>query len=65
MTLEPGKRHPLRYVGLVYSQYYMSNKELFDSAKTYPWEDKALEGLAVDPTLHEQWKKEAKFVGNT
>lgn len=64
MTLTPGKRHPLRLAGLVYSQYYSSAKEIFDAAKTYPWEDKALEGLTIDSTLHQQWKAASKFRRN-
>ena len=43
MTLEPGKTHPLKLVGLIYSQYYSSTKEIFDVAKLYPWEDRSLE----------------------
>ena len=56
MTLEPGRRHPLRYVGLVYSQFYSSTKEIFDCAKTYPFDDISIEGLAIDSSLLEEWK---------
>ena len=56
MTLEPGKRHPLYYVGLVYSQFYSSTKEIFDCAKTYLFDDISIEGLAIDSSLLEEWK---------
>ena len=65
MTLEPGKTHPLKLVGLIYSQYYSSTKEIFDVAKVYPWDNNSLEGLAIDPLLHEEWKKLANFSGAT
>ena len=65
MTLEPGKTHPLKLVGLIYFQYYSSTKELFDVAKVYPWDNNSLEGLAIDPLLHEEWKKLANFSGAT
>ena len=51
MTIEPGRRHPLRYAGLIYSQFYSSSKEIFDAGKVYPFDDTALEGLAVDQSL--------------
>ncbi|KAF8446883.1 hypothetical protein BDZ91DRAFT_853647 [Kalaharituber pfeilii] len=63
MTLEPGKRHPLRFAGLIYSQFYSSTKEILDAAKTYPFADQSLEGLAVDPSLHKEWQREAKHFG--
>ena len=53
MTLEPGKTHRLKLVGLIYSQYYSSTKEIFDVSKVYPWDNDSLEGLAIDPLLHE------------
>ena len=61
MTLVPGKTHSLKSVGLIYSQYYSSTKENFDVAKVYPWDNNSLEGLAIDPLLHEEWKKLANF----
>ena len=34
-------------------------------AKLYPWEDRSLEGLAIDPLVHEEWKRLANFPGKT
>jgi hypothetical protein len=51
MTLTPNKTNLFRKGGLIYSQFYASTKELFDSAKTYPFDNPALEALAVDPYL--------------
>ena len=39
--------------------------EIFDVAKVYPWDNNSLEGLAIDPLLHEEWKKLAYFSGAT
>jgi len=63
MTLEPGKRHPLRYAGLVYSQFYSSTKEIFATAKTNPFADSSLGGLAIDPSLHEIWEHAGGYRG--
>lgn len=46
-----------RQVGLVYSQFYASSKEMFDSAKTYPFANDRLEALAIDPVLRKAWAK--------
>ena len=62
MTFMPGKRHPLAFMGLVYSQFYSSTKEMFDVAKTYPFQDTSLEGLAIDAKLWQLWRKDS---GNT
>lgn len=51
LTIEPERCHPLLACGLVYSQFYSSTKEIFDSAKTYPFQDKIIEGLAIDKSL--------------
>ncbi|RPA88491.1 hypothetical protein L873DRAFT_1557096, partial [Choiromyces venosus 120613-1] len=48
--------------GLVYSQFYTTTKEIFDAAKVYPFQNKALEGLAVDPKLNSTWQE---IVGQT
>ncbi|KAF8470656.1 hypothetical protein BDZ91DRAFT_546168 [Kalaharituber pfeilii] len=63
MTWELGKRHLLRFTGLIYSQFYSSTKEIFDAAKTYPFDDQSLEGLAIDPSLYKEWQREAKHFG--
>ena len=46
-----------RQAGLVYSQFYASSKEMFDSAKTYPFTNDKLEVLAIDPVLRKAWAK--------
>lgn len=46
--------------GLVYSQFYASCKELFDSAKQYPFVNPNQEALALDPTMRKAWAKVGK-----
>jgi hypothetical protein len=49
MTVEPNVKNPLGRAGLAYSQYYNSEKEMFDAAKNYPFDNKHLESLCIDP----------------
>ena len=49
LTMTPNKSNLFFQGGLVYSQFYSSTKEIFDAAKTYPFDNPALEALAVDP----------------
>ena len=51
MNLTPNQTNLFRKGGLIYSQFYASNKEIFDSAKTFPFDNPTLEALAVDPYL--------------
>jgi len=51
MTMVANKSNIFSIGGLAYSQYYMSTKEMFDAAKTYPFANASLEALAVDPHL--------------
>lgn len=55
LTVTPTGLNPLRLAGLAYSQFYSSTKEIFDSAKVYPFDNNALEGLCVDPKLSATW----------
>ncbi|RPB00742.1 hypothetical protein L873DRAFT_1788884 [Choiromyces venosus 120613-1] len=55
LTVTPGKKHSARVAGPAYSQFYTTTKELFDAPKVYPFQNKALEGLAVDPKLKSIW----------
>lgn len=55
LTVTPTGSNPLRIAGLAYSQFYSSMKEIFDSAKVYPFDNDALEGLCVDPKLSATW----------
>ena len=48
MTMVANKSNIFSIGGLAYSQYYMSTKEMFDAAKTYPFANRSLEALAVD-----------------
>ncbi|RPA90169.1 hypothetical protein L873DRAFT_1821642 [Choiromyces venosus 120613-1] len=57
LNVTPGKQHPARVAGLAYSQFYTTTKEVFDAAKVYPFQNKALEGLAVDPNLKGTWQE--------
>jgi len=51
MNLTPNQMNLFRRGGLIYSQLYASNEEIFDAAKTFPFDNPALEALAVDPYL--------------
>lgn len=52
LTLAPTHKNSLlAQAGLRYSQFYSSTKEIFDSAKIYPFTDELLEALAIDPFL--------------
>ncbi|RPA90397.1 hypothetical protein L873DRAFT_1848827 [Choiromyces venosus 120613-1] len=62
LNVIPGKQHRARAAGLVYSQFYTTTKEIFDAAKLYPFQNKALEGLTVDPKLNSTWQE---IVGQT
>lgn len=62
MTLRLGKTHPLFQLGLVYSQFYCSFKELWDAGKTYPFQDKSLEALCIDPGLRSLWAQESRGI---
>ena len=63
MTLEAGKRHLLRYAGLVYSQFYSSKKEIFNTLKTYQFHDLSLGECAIDPSLRQIWEHEGGYQG--
>jgi hypothetical protein len=56
MTLLSGRRSPSRQQGLIYSQFYTSQKEIFDAAKKFPFQDGALESLALDPKIRAGWQ---------
>ena len=56
MTVLTGRQSPSRRQGLVYSQFYTSEKEIFDAAKTFPFNDGALESLALDPKIRAGWQ---------
>lgn len=49
-TLTPLKSS-LRRGGLLYSQFYSLTKEILDAAKTFPFQNTALEDLAIDPRI--------------
>lgn len=57
MTILTGRQSPSRKQGLLYSQLYTSEKEIFDAAKTFPFRDGALESLALDPKIRTSWQK--------
>jgi len=47
------RRSQLRRGGLVYSQFYGSVKETIDAAKTYPFQNEAIEEIALDPVIRQ------------
>ena len=51
MTVESPKRSVSRSQGLLYSQFYSSQKEIFDAAKTYPFMNQAVKNLALDSQI--------------
>ena len=59
MTILTSSSSPSRQQGLVYSQFYHSQKEIFDANKTYPFVDQFLESLALDPKLRSSWQSVA------
>jgi hypothetical protein len=56
-TILTARQSPSREQGLLYSQFYGSEKEIFDAAKTFPFRDRALESLALDPKIRASWQK--------
>ncbi|CAG9951817.1 unnamed protein product [Clonostachys rosea f. rosea IK726] len=50
MTITSGPDSAERKAGLVYTQYYNLIKLPFDAAKIYPFQSRATETLAIDPT---------------
>ena len=57
MTILSARQSPSSEQGLVYSQFYTSEKEIFDAAKSFPFRDGALESLALDPKVRASWQK--------
>jgi hypothetical protein len=57
MTLLTSHGSPSWMQGLLYSQFYTSEKEIFDAAKTFPFRDGALESLALDAKIRASWQK--------
>jgi hypothetical protein len=57
MTVLTARQLPSSKQGLVYSQFHMSEKEIFDAAKSFPFRDGALESLALDPKVRASWQK--------
>jgi hypothetical protein len=49
MTVQANVKSRFRRSGLIWSQFYASFKESLDAAKTYPFDNEAIEGLAIDP----------------
>lgn len=57
MTVTPSRASYSHRAGLAYSQFYTSEKEIFDAGKTYPFRDGALKSLALDPKVRVGWQK--------
>jgi hypothetical protein len=49
MTVQANVKSQYRRSGLIWTQFYSSFKESLDAAKTYPFDNEAIEGLAIDP----------------
>ncbi|KAG0634371.1 hypothetical protein HOY80DRAFT_1099023 [Tuber brumale] len=60
MTMEPSRTHTARNLGLAYSQFYSTSKEIFDAAKVYPFDNAGLEVLAADEHLRQMWHEVAQ-----
>lgn len=56
MTVLSASQSPGREQGLIYSQFYTSQKETFDASKKFPFQDGALESLALDPKVRASWQ---------
>lgn len=55
MSMTPTIHSELRNAGLLYSQFYSITHESFKAGGTYPFDNVALEGLAVDSELASSW----------
>jgi hypothetical protein len=53
LTSVSPKRSKQHQGGLIYSQFYSSTKEMYDANKTYPFQNDAMEELALDPSIRE------------
>lgn len=51
ITIETHRYLKGRAVGLLYSQFYISIKEVFVAGKVYPFTNMAIKTLALDPKL--------------
>ncbi|KAH7012026.1 hypothetical protein B0J12DRAFT_733727 [Macrophomina phaseolina] len=56
MTIETHQSSKSRAVGLLYSQFYASIKEVFAAGNVYPFTNVAIETLALDPRLRKTWQ---------
>lgn len=56
LTIETGQRSALRTHGVLYRQFYPSNKEMFAAGNTYPFTNPAIETLALDKQLRKTWE---------
>ena len=55
MTIAGQKGSMIRRGGLMYSQFYMNNKRLYEAAKSFPWNDgdDTMAVMVLDPTYRE------------
>ena len=55
MTIAGPKESMIRRGGLMYSQFYMNNKRLYEAAKNFPWNDgdDTMAVMVLDPTYRE------------
>jgi len=55
MTIAGPKGSMIRRGGLMYSQFYMNNKRLYEAAKNFPWNDgdDTMAVMVLDPTYRE------------
>jgi hypothetical protein len=64
MTVLSAKSSSSARQGLLYSQFYCSQKEIFDAAKIFPFQDPALESLALDSQVRASWQHTAGSVNH-
>jgi len=60
MTVLTAKKSKSRAAGLIYSQFYNSVKEINDAAKSRPFDNSALESLALDPHIFKTYQSTAR-----
>lgn len=56
LTVVASPNSPSHRQGLLYSQFYHPLKNVFDAAKTFPFQDPFIESLALDPKLRASWQ---------
>jgi hypothetical protein len=56
LTVETERRSPRRAAGLLYSQFYLSIKEVFTAGNIYLFTNPAIKSLALDKKVWKTWE---------